>query len=551
MADKNLNSFDLTKDLSSKDRATVARNLMYIERMKNNMSPTSTNSNAAAAAEERRILQEREASERRIAQEREESERRMLREREESERRITEEQERRARLEVEQEERLERMRAIAEAESYDRQLDFEQERMHKRMALSYKYYDRNYELHYYYDDRGDYIDTAAARSLWQRIHCESYTTYDPADTFWEYFLDDKGNVITRAQAFELWQPAHCPDYLDYEPDGFWTKYRCGEGFIPADEAKEKWLTEKAESPEVRRYICSQKTDHIADRLIDSFGLPHLNSELKDTCKHLLEEVDSAEAAKNHLISVRNVFGGIFCLLLFTAFVLFCMGLDSFTKDIITKYHLDTVKTLSLLGSFVLFCVWAKVNSKVNEKTKFADEKRERNTKYIENCKDCIELLSEVNSEIKEALEEHLTLRLEHSGLAASVQTISNISEALHRLTRAGKRKTFPKELCYEYHVIEAEIPQEAETDEGYAPILAFLLGYANMKRRDFSTAPDSFDLSSSEYSEQLHQLYQYRKCVVDIVYLSSEGARKIADMLCELGIKCKVRTRTATLLERG
>lgn len=264
MADKNLNNFDLTKDLSSKDRATVARNLMYIERMKNNMSPTSTNNNAAAAAEERRIAQEREASERRITQEREESERRMLREREESERRITEEQERRARLEVEQEERLERMRAIAEAESYDRQLDFEQERMHKRMAVSYKYYDRNFELHYYYDDRGDYIDTAAARSLWQRIHCESYTTYDPADTFWEFFLDDKGNVITRAQAFELWQLLNCPDYLSYREDAVWTKYRCGDGYISAEEACKRWLTECEGTEEVTAYHVGKKTLQIAE-----------------------------------------------------------------------------------------------------------------------------------------------------------------------------------------------------------------------------------------------------------------------------------------------
>ena len=560
MADSRKKDFDLTKDLSDKDRATIARNLMHIERMKQRMTPVSSYGDTTAAerriaqereASERRITQERDAAERRINQEREESERRILREREESERRITEEQERRARLEEEWEESRAKLRADIEAAHYNQQVRNDQDILYRRMAVSYTEYDPSHELCYYYDDRGTYIDTAAARGMWQRIHCKSYTTYDPADTFWEFFLDKSGNIITRDEAFTLWQPEHCPGYLNYEPDGIWTLYRCGDGFISSSEAKERWLREKADSTDVKYYICSGKTEEIAGRLPASFEIPLPDSKLRSACKPLSAEIDRINTLTDHLTAISNCLMLIFVLILLAALILFCIGHDSFTESLLSKDYLNKVKSLTPPLAFFSSTVSLILAKIAKKKTALLERKEAQYNTYIRNCDEVTELVDNVSQEIKNALEQHMALARSSNTLPLSILTGSNISRALLRLVRSVKAKSFPKKYSYDYHVVEAEITRENIKDEATTPLIFFLLTYSNLKRYDFTDVAENSNIAKTVLPERLLEIDRDGKYIVDIVYLSSDGAQKLSDMISELGIRCKIRTRSVTLLEKG
>lgn len=300
MANNDRNNFDLTKELTTAERATVARNLTHIERMKRSMSPVSTSNDSAA--EERRIAQEREASERRKNQEREESERRMLRDREEAERRISEEHERRVMLELEREEQLSQLRSREKEEDRERQREFDQDQRRRSMAVLYTEYDRRCELYYYLDERGDYIDAADARRRWQQLHAPSYLEYDPADRFWEVFTDDNGSLISRSQAFELWQLKNCPDYLSYSDNAVWTKYRCGDSFISAEEACKRWLAEREGSDEVKAHNVAQKVSQIAETAARGTApLPDIGSDTDVICS--LSVDSGSEKAEESLRSI--------------------------------------------------------------------------------------------------------------------------------------------------------------------------------------------------------------------------------------------------------
>ncbi len=258
MPTNNKNNFDLTKPLNYTERSIMARNLDMIERQR--YSSSSYDQKKALKEQEesqKRINQAREASERRLAQEREAAERRMNQEREAAERRISQEQEQRTRRELELQEQYARRAAAIERQNAEEQLAYEQEYRRKQMAVSYTEYDPENELYYYYDHKGDYIDTIEARLRWQTINCKSYTTYDPDDEFWQYFLDKEGEVIPRDEARKLWELENCPDFKDFDPEGNWTMYRLGDGYISREEALEKWKAENADSPEVKRLNCEK------------------------------------------------------------------------------------------------------------------------------------------------------------------------------------------------------------------------------------------------------------------------------------------------------
>ena len=356
--------FDLTKPLDPIKRTTMARNLEMIENERRWMN----------GDRERREQEE-------LIKKQEESQRRLLREREESERRLAQDQERRERERLEREEEhaqemleVEReraeIRALEEEKSYQRKLDYQQEKKRREMAVSYTEYDRNNEYYYYYDERGDYLDTMQARLRWQQLHAPSYLEYDPKDDFWQYFLDGFGKVIPRKEAFVLWQPDHCPDYRSYSEGAVWTTYRCGDGFISADDARERWLKECADSDGVKEYLIDEKVKQIISAADNGVIAPPKLEESKT--KALAREADKQLEASNNYASKMTKFyaivGLLFILLSSISFLLYIWKSNSSflaRKDTLIKLVIASVV------SFIVFYI----NSKADENKKEALRKQ--------------------------------------------------------------------------------------------------------------------------------------------------------------------------------
>ena len=307
MAYNDNQQFDLTKPLDPTKRTTMARNLEMIENERRWMN----------GDRERREQEE-------LIKKQEESQRRLLREREEAERRLAQDQERRERERLEREEEhaqemleVEReraeIRALEEEKSYQRKLDYQQEKKRREMAVSYTEYDRNNEYYYYYDERGDYLDTMQARLRWQQLHAPSYLEYDPKDDFWQYFLDGFGKVVPRKEAFVLWQPDHCPNYRSYSEGAVWTTYRCGDGFISADDARERWLKECIDSDGVKEYLVNEKVQRIISAADKGVIAPPKLEESKTNA--LAREAYAQEKAANKYASPLTTLSALAALIL--------------------------------------------------------------------------------------------------------------------------------------------------------------------------------------------------------------------------------------------
>ena len=293
--------FDISKPLDDTDKRIIARNLDMIEREKKSLS------HARDDWEQDQLIKKHEESERRMIREREESERRITQEREQLERERQEREEEHAENMLAIEKELARERARKEEESYQRMLDHQLETKRREMAVSYTEYDRYHELYYYYDERGDYLDAETARRRWQKLHAPSHLEFDPDDPFWEFFTDSEGKLITRDEAFDIWQLKNCPDYLSYSPDAIWTKYRCGDVYISADEARERWLTECADTDGVRAYRVGEKVLEIGKTAANGVvKLPDIGSDDKEELYHkrtqeINREMEAAKAANGRAV----------------------------------------------------------------------------------------------------------------------------------------------------------------------------------------------------------------------------------------------------------
>lgn len=369
MAYNDNQQFDLTKPLDPTKRTTMARNLEMIENERRWMN----------GDRERREQEE-------LIKKQEESQRRLLREREEAERRLAQDQERRERERLEREEEhaqemleVEReraeIRALEEEKSYQRKLDYQQEKKRREMAVSYTEYDRNNEYYYYYDERGDYLDTMQARLRWQQLHAPSYLEYDPKDDFWQYFLDGFGKVIPRKEAFVLWQPNHCPDYRSYSEGAVWTTYRCGDGFISADDARERWLKECIDSDGVKEYLVNEKVQRIISAADNGVIAPPKLEESK--AKALAREADKQlEASKNYagkMTKFYAIVGLLFILLSSISFLLYIWKSNSSflaRKDTLIKLVIASVV------SFIVFYInsIADENKKAALKKQYSDKR---------------------------------------------------------------------------------------------------------------------------------------------------------------------------------
>ena len=187
------------------------------------------------------------------------------------------------------------MQAIAR-QQYQEELDFQQEMQRKQAALPFSEYDPNNEYYYYYDERGDYLDTYEARDRWQRENCKSYKTYDPENDFWKYYHDANGQLIDRQTAFEMWQKENCPDYNNYQERGFWTIYRCRDEFIPADETRKKWIEENPDDRKVKLAIEGDTTEEIKKVYLN--GVAELPKNINEkTVRPYPESMDKAHPMK--------------------------------------------------------------------------------------------------------------------------------------------------------------------------------------------------------------------------------------------------------------
>ena len=369
MAYNDNQQFDLTKPLDPTKRTTMARNLEMIENERRWMN----------GDRERREQEE-------LIKKQEESQRRLLREREEAERRLAQDQERRERERLEREEEhaqemleVERERAeiiaLEEEKSYQRKLDYQQEKKRREMAVSYTEYDRNNEYYYYYDERGDYLDTMQARLRWQQLHAPSYLEYDPKDDFWQYFLDGFGKVIPRKEAFVLWQPDHCPDYRSYSEGAVWTTYRCGDGFISADDARERWLKECIDSDGVKEYLVNEKVQRIifaADKGV--IAPPKLE---KSKTKALAREADKQlEASKKYASKMTKFYAIVSLLFILLSSISFLLCFWKRNSSFLARKDTLIKLVIASVVSFIVFYInsIADENKKAALKKQYSDKR---------------------------------------------------------------------------------------------------------------------------------------------------------------------------------
>ena len=565
MPTNNKNNFDLTKPLNYTERSIMARNLDMIESQRH--SSSSYDQKKALKEQEesqKRINQAREASERRLAQEREAAERRMNQEREAAERRISQEQEQRTRRELELQEQYARRAAAIERQNAEEQLAYEQEYRRKQMAVSYTEYDPENELYYYYDHKGDYIDTIEARLRWQTINCKSYTTYDPDDEFWQYFLDKEGEVIPRDEARKLWELENCPDFKDFDPEGNWTMYRLGDGYISREEALEKWKAENADSPEVKRLNCEKIVYSIRKTLIDETvafptewehdikvtdlgDIPNKEQNKnnlvdKETLKKLSVQKDELEKRSNRFLFMLYSLGGIFGLIIFAGMTGMEEGLD------VTAAMAYLIPLALVLIIVMIF--WRNSINKQFEGAKIAynmakemyqKEIDKRNSEFSDTLYELNEILDGIDVDYPR---ESYRYKSDFENVDKYYSNFASTYWAYNEVRRIvnSVKKKLPDFNCtiVSYYDISYVLPLDSTSIIGLKPLIDFTQNYNHIMKSGNYPSESKEQKLIIESVDHMTENDIKKGLSATISYITAKGAEQIKEKLEEAGISSTI-----------
>lgn len=572
-----------SSSLSAKEKANIARNLNDIERMRNvykgNLEKNQREAEERRKADERRKEREQdmrhqqqmnaamEESQRRINEENRRAEEALLRQKEEY-------AERERAREAEHSERLQRQQQAM----IDNMNEAENERRRKQMAVSYLDYDRYNELYYYYDERGDYIDTQEARKRWQMRNCKSYRTYDPKDDFWEYFLDGRKTVIDRKAARYLWERENCPDYLNYDEEADWNMYRYGDKFISTSEALELWLKEKAGTPEVKAYNIKKQTVKIFETISKGIESPtkiltmdisdfEKSSEIKSinnkkkeiaTKVRKLHKYDS-NIAESFLKTVLSFALVIYCLSPFLYFVkAFNRGNANVVKVVEKVYNIlynwDTVMfffLILLVVTAIIIIIERVIKANIKPKIQYYMNEMEDLEKELENYKD---LCKEVYVNFLPKCTTIVTLSLvKMFAIGWNIKGTMIQCGALYHLIERFKHKNYVRPLYLYYSQVSIDIHPEIAVDPTFASLTASLYCYEKLRSRHFGDYYKDFHDEPLElaFSQEEIEALSQKGLKMTITYLSSEAADSIVLMLRDMGIRAKKLEKKDVLLKQG
>lgn len=560
-----------SSSLSAKEKANIARNLNDIERMRNvykgNLEKNQREAEERRKADERRKEREQdmrhqqqmnaamEESQRRINEENRRAEEALLRQQAEyAERERAREAEHSERLLRQQQARIDNMN------------EAENERRRKQMAVSYLDYNRNYELYYYYDERGDYINTNEARKRWQMRNCKSYRTYDPKDDFWEYFLDGRKTVIDRKAARYLWERENCPDYLNYDEEADWNMYRYGDKFISASEALKLWLKEKAGTPEVKAYNIKKQTVKIFETVCK--GKPELPDVLISKDPYIDDIIDRPEYKNinkaiennrsriyelNNPRSSNSAVSTVLAIGIIVSFSFLIIGVISGNDGVAIWFVPGLIATLIFVGIAGIY-----------DKNKNAEYKDETTIEIIR--------IQKMNKDLEKELENYKDLCREvnenflptytHATTLNSVTIYSigyNIKQtmkrcgALYHLIERFKHKNYVRPLYLYYSQVSIDIRPEIAADPTFASLTASLYCYEKLRSRHFGDYYKNFHDEPLElaFSQKEIDVLSQKGLKMTITYLSSEAADSIVLMLRDMGIRAKKLEKKDVLLKQG
>ncbi len=535
--------FDLTKPLDPTKRTIMARNLEMIENERKRMNGD------RERREQEELIKKQEESQRRLLREREESERRLAQAQEyrESERQRREEEHAREMLKFER--RSAEIRAREEEDSYQRKLDYQQEKKRKEMAVSYTEYDRNNEYYYYYDERGDYLDTKQARLRWQQLHAPSYLEYDPKDDFWQFFLDGSDKVIPRKTAFDLWQPDHCPDYRSYSEGAVWTAYRCGDSLISAKEARERWLKECADSDGVKEYLINEKVQQIISAADNGVIAPPKLEESKTNA--LAQEAFAQKNAAEKYVSPLTALSALAALILL---LLTIIGLiysdikrrtpDSFWAQRSTWLFFGSLTALS----FLIFWASEKTDEQKKEalKKQYSDKRDNlwrmgsaynmiRNSFNSGRAFDDDDLSEILDDELYEEFDDDDEDDEEYESFKKEIASIGKKTYFEQKSFLDDTTKKLPldyiEDIALDYYEVTAVFRRELLLKPYNKKLLTLFQTFENKKVK-------LNDKSIAEHT-------------LTLTWLSHASARELADMLTEAGAVTKIGKREKELFRKA